>query len=107
MAKINEEQFCEILQSRLGVFWDRALTVFRNYGQNLSYDVTNVLAHAADQGKVDEVLDILEEYYKENLQFQHPQIRGLVCDHLLGVNPTQAMFLRICCNTLKLQLNPT
>jgi len=107
MAKINEQQFRDILQSKLGVSWDRALTVFRNCGPNLGYDVTNVLLHATDQGKVDEVLDTIEKHYQSHLQYQHPEIRGTVSDRLLGVNPTQAMFLRICEQTLGLQPNPT
>ncbi|TSC92371.1 MAG: hypothetical protein CEN89_736 [Candidatus Berkelbacteria bacterium Licking1014_7] len=106
MTKIDEQQFRDILQSKLGAAWDRAFTAFRNYGPNLGYDVTNVLLHAADQGKVDEVLGILEEHYQSHLQYQHPEIRGTVGDRLLGVNPTQAMFLRICQQTLGLQPNP-
>jgi hypothetical protein len=106
MAKISEQQFRDILQSKLGASWDRALSVFHNCGPNLAYDVTNVLLHATDQGKVDEVLGILEEHYQSHLQFQHPEIRGTVSDRLLGVNPTQAMFLRICQQKLGLQPNP-
>jgi len=106
MARIDEKQFSDILQSNLGASWNRALAVFRNCGQNLGYDVTNVLLHAADQGKVDEVLGILEEHYNNHLQYQHPEIRGTVSDRLLGVNPTQAMFLSICQQTLGLQPNP-
>ena len=106
MAKINEQQFRDILQSKLGASWNRALTAFRNCGPNLGYDVTNVLLHAADQGKVEEVLGTLEEHYQSHLQFQHPEIRGTVGDRLLGVNPTQAMFLRLCQQTLELQQNP-
>lgn len=107
MAKINEEQFREALQSRLGAEWERALTTFRNYSPNLGYDVTNVLLQAADQGqeKVEEVLGILEEHYEKYLQCQHPEIRGTVVDRLLGVNRTQEMFLSICKQTLGLQMN--
>ena len=107
MAKIGEEQFRDILQPKLGASWDRALTVFRNCGPNLGYDVTNVLLHATDQGKVDEVLGILEGHYQSHLQYQHPEIRGTVVDRLLGVNPTHEMFLRICQYTLGLQPNPS
>jgi len=103
MPKVSEQQFRDILQPKLGASWDRALTAFRNCGENLGYDVTNVLLHAADQGKVDEVLGTLEEHYQSHLSFQHPEIRGTVSDRLLGVNPTQAMFLRICQQTLGLQ----
>ena len=101
----SEQQFCASLQSKLGDSWDRALAVFRNYGEHLSYDVTNVLLHAADQGKTDEVLNILEEHYQNHLKFQHPQIRGNV-SNCLGVNPTEVMFLTICEKTLGLQPNP-
>ena len=75
MDKIEEQDFCQLLKLKLTDFWDRGLTVFRNYSPNLSYDVTNVMLHAVDQKKVDEVLCILEEHYETHLQFQHPDIR--------------------------------
>ncbi len=106
MVKINEQQFRDILQSKLGAAWDRALTAFRNCGPNLGYDVTNVLLHATNQGKVDKVLDIIEKHYQSHLQYQHPDIRGTIGDLLLGINPTQAMFIRICQQTLGLKPNP-
>ncbi len=101
---VSEQQFREVLEKNLGTSWDRALTVFRNYGNKLTYDVTNILMHAADQGKVDEVLGVLEEHYRSHLQYQHPEIRGTVKN--LGVNPTETMFLRICETTLGLKPNP-
>ena len=105
MATISEQKFSELLKSGLDGSWERALGVFHDYGPNLSYDVTNVLLHAVDQGKVDEVLCILEEHYKNHLQFQHPKIRGTVGNNF-GINPTEEMFLGICKKTLGLQLSP-
>lgn len=106
VPSVNEKEFEEYLKTRLGSSWDRALEVFRNYGRNLTFDVTNVLMHAADQEKTEEVLEILERHYKSHLQYQHPEIKGTVRDNLLGTNPTEQMFLRICEYTLKLQPNP-
>lgn len=103
MNTISEELFCYILQQKLGKAWERALKLFQNYGEHLSFDVTNVLLHAAEQGKVDEVLQILEKHFQEHLSFQHPDVRGCVYDLLFGVNPTEAMFLRICHDTLGFQ----
>lgn len=103
MHRVNAEEFQAALKPRLGDLWERALTIFAFYGENLSFDVTNVLSHAADQDKVEEVLKILEEHYESHLRFQHPEIRGTVEDLLLGVNPTQAMFLRIFEDTLGLK----
>lgn len=105
--RIDEQQFCDLLQVELGGFWDRAINIFRNYGPNLAYDVTNILLHAVDQDRVDEVLGILEEHYQSHLQFQHPKIRGTVGNRLLGINPTRVMFLHICQSILRLQPNPT
>ena len=106
MSTVNESAFQELLEERLGSLWERALKVYQNYGRNLTFDVTNVLIHASDQGKAEEVLEILEKHYDSHLQFQHPEIRGTVTDRLLGTNSTQAMFLRICSNTLGLKPNP-
>src|SRR3972149_10126347 len=104
---VSEEKFQRLLQPRLTDQWDRAASLFKNYGPNLSFDVANVLIHAVDQGKAEEILDILETHYEEHLQFQHPEIRGTVRDNLLAVNPTQTMFLRICTINLNLMPNPS
>ncbi len=106
MPRVSEQQFREILQSHLGSSWDRALAVFRNCGENLEFEVTNVLRHAVDQGKVNEVLGILEEHYQSHLQFQHPDTRGTVNDRLLGVNLTEMLFRLTYQQTLGLQINP-
>ncbi len=86
----------------LGIHTDRAVVVLNNFGPNLSYDVTNVLLHAVEKEKVDEVLATMEKHWETHLHFHHPDIRGLVADGLLCVNPTKAMFVRICAHTLAL-----
>lgn len=101
---ISEEQFKQYLENKLGNHYQRALTVFKNYGDKLSWDIVNVLLHAADKQKTSEVLSILEKHWETHLQFQHPEIRGTVSG--LGGNPTQAMFIFICQDILKLQPNP-
>ena len=101
MQEVSEKMFEDLLQKRLGASWDRALALFRNCGTGLSFDVANVLLHAVQQGKVEEVLGILEQHYEEHLQYQHPDIRGTVCGGL-GENKTPEVFLRICTETLGL-----
>lgn len=102
---VTEVQFQDLLQSGLADFYPRALVIFRKCGSLLSFDVTNVLCHARDQGpeKVEQVLQMLERHWEEHLHFQHPEIRGTVEDRLLGVNKTQTLFLRICKDVLRLQ----
>ena len=102
MPRVSEEDFQEILQAKLGSDWERASKVFREFGANRAIDVVNVLLHAVDKNKVDEVLGILEEHYQKHLQFQHPEIRGAVSNDL-GINETEKMFLGICKVTLGLQ----
>ena len=98
---VSEEQFREVFGTKLGQHLDRAVTVLNNFGPRLSYDVANVMLHAVDKGKEDEVLTILEKHWKEHLQFQHPEIRGTV-ESMPGINQTQQTFLRICEQTLAL-----
>ena len=100
---IEEEQFSILLKLKLGEQYERALNIFTNYGKNLSWDVVNVLLHAAAKEKIEEVLSELEKHWETHLQYQHPDIRGTVEDKPLGVNKTQAMFLQICENILQLQ----
>lgn len=104
MSHVDKGLFSELLKIKLQAEWERASTVFVNCGKNLSYDVTNVLLHAVDQNKVDEVLSLLEEHYQRHLGFQHPDIRGMVGD-ALGINPTRRLFNDICVRVL--QLTPT
>jgi hypothetical protein len=103
---VSEEKFREVFGPKLGQHIDRSVVVLNDFGPQLSYDVANVMLHAADKGKEDEVLTILEKHWKEHLQFQHPDIRGTV-ESMPGVNQTQQMFLRICKETLALTLAAT
>jgi len=101
MPVITEAGFELNLKTKLGAHWDKALSIFQNYGASLSWDVTNVFLHACDQSKVDEVLKIMEEHWTRHLQFQHPDIRGQVRG-AFG-NPTAQTFIRICTETLGLK----
>lgn len=98
---ITEKRFEDLFKEKLDNFYERALSVFRNYGKSLSFDVANVLLHAFDEEKINEILSALEKHWEEHLQFQHPEIRGQISKN--GVNPTQVMFLRICKDILQLQ----
>mgnify|MGYP001579401986 CR=1 FL=1 len=101
---IDVTQFSELLDKRLGVHFDRARSLFESYGPALSFDVTNVLMHAADQSKGEAVLEALETHWNEHLQFQHPEIRGQVSG--LSGNPTALAFHTICTGMLGLQPSP-
>ena len=79
----------------------RVRALGENYGEALCYDLVNVLLHARDQDKMEEVLGILEAHYEKHLQFQHPDIRGQVSN--VGGNPTKRMFLSICQDILGLE----
>jgi hypothetical protein len=103
MLKVTESFFNDTLKTKLGGDYDRALTLFRNCGPNLGWDVTNVLMHAAEKGKVNEVLGMLEEHYENHLKFQHPDARGMIGKAAAGGNPTEALFLQICDETLGLK----
>lgn len=104
---VSEESFEELLKPKLEESYVRALDLFNNCGPNISFDVTNVLYLASSQGKekLDEVLDRLEEHYEKHLYYQDPEIRGIVRDNLLDINPTEVVFLRICTDVLGLEPN--
>lgn len=98
--KVDEQEFSEMLQKKLGSHWERALKVFKMYSPNMTYDVTNMMLHAVDKDKVVEVVEILEEHYKKHLNYQHPDACGII-----NPAPTRAMFLNLCENVLKLKPN--
>jgi len=107
MATINEKLFEALLKKRLGQFWDRAHAVFHNYGRQMSNEITNILLHALNKEKVDEVLMALEQHFEKHLQHQHPEARGRVRDNLLGTNPTETVFFGIYTETLGLKPTET
>lgn len=90
--KIYENQFCGFLQAQIPpAQWPQALKLFREYGVAWSYDVTNVLLHASEKCKIDQVLAALQKHYDEHVSFQHPDARGRVTD-ALGYDPTESLF---------------
>lgn len=104
MSKIiTKKQFESCLKEKLGEHFKRALDIFEKYRERLSWDVTNVLLHACEKGKVEEVLHQLESHYEGHLQFQHPELWANVEDAVLGINDTELLFNKICVDTLQLQ----
>jgi len=104
-AVVTTEQFDEILskKSLSRDLNERTRRIFVSYGSPLSWDVLNVVLHAIDLEKLPEVLDVLETHFKDHLAYQHPTVRGKVTG--ATGNQTQAMFLSICRDTLKLASN--
>lgn len=66
MADISEQQFQELLQPKLGASTDRALGLFRRYDVDLRRSFVNVLLHASDQERTEEVLEMLEKQYERD-----------------------------------------
>ncbi len=62
---VSEQDFNGFLKEKLEDHYDRALKVFQDYGESVSWDIANVLFHAVDQQKIGEVLDTLEKHFKE------------------------------------------
>lgn len=73
---VTAEKFDLLMLPKLGSNFERAKKVFEGLGEGLSWDVTNVLLHAVEQGKVDEVLVALEKHYEKDAKLQHPEFRG-------------------------------
>lgn len=74
---ISEKMFEESLKKRLGGYYPRALEVFKNYGQFLSYDVASVILLATMRGKndVNTILDRLEAHWTGTLRLIPEQER--------------------------------
>jgi len=78
---IDEKRFEEIFSQKLDQqTYQRALTIYQNYGFLLSFCVTNVIAWAIKQDKTEQILTELENYWKDNpvdLKSQELKDRGL------------------------------
>ena len=91
------------LESKLdSAAWKRLKTL-KDSATAFDWDFANVMLHAVDQGKVDEVLSYLEDYFNdETLAYQHPDIRGL----FKAEAATRRAFDHVCTVILGLQPNP-
>jgi len=98
---VTSDRFDELFAVKLGKEFARAKKVFENFGEALSWDVANMLMHAADQGKAGEVLTEMEKHYEEYLKGQHPGLRGIALDSM-GVNRMKEMFMGIIKDILRL-----
>ncbi|MBI1968812.1 hypothetical protein HYS49_02780 [Candidatus Woesearchaeota archaeon] len=81
---------------------ERARSIIEGY-KNREIDALSILAYAAEQGRFDEFAKRLEEHYKNNLQYVHPEARKtaqvpgtlraeiffLECYGTLGIKPRQ------------------
>lgn len=102
--QFNVSETKKILKEKLGSLYKRAEIIFISYGERLSFDVANILMHAADQGeeKIEEVLGLLEKHFDKHLAYQHRDVRGMVYNSV-GINETKVMFLDICEKVLGLK----
>lgn len=81
MVTLSESQFLQnIGRSVPPSSLERVLDVFRQFGHNLSGDVAIIVAYACrkEQAVLDHVLELLEDYYKSQLQYEDPAVRGRV-----------------------------
>ena len=86
---VSERNFFILLEEKLGGNFHKALALFHDYGEKFSFDIANVLLHAFDKGKVETVLEIIENHLKKT--------------SLTSIEETNMMFLQICEKTLRLK----
>ena len=66
---VSEIEFQLTFKEELGVlYYERALAIFREFGEDFSFDVVDAMLYAIEQGKVDKVISILEEELFEQRQ---------------------------------------
>ena len=87
------------------VLANRTLNIFLKYGVSLQSILFDVLLHAKDQGKMPQVLDLLDEYYQRSRLWEKEDwCRGTSVD-IDGRNPTREMFQHLCWNVLEFRLS--
>lgn len=91
---VSEEEFAERLQKKLGEFWPRALKIFHACGKSLSLNVLAILVYAMDFKKVPEVINRLENVYREWEFCSHCQQEN--CPHRTPEPVNKEVFLAIC-----------
>jgi hypothetical protein len=74
---ITEDKFIETLAPQLSpADMVRARALFRAYGPEYCYGVTDALCHAADTGSTNEALTMLERNWREHHQYLHERTRA-------------------------------
>jgi hypothetical protein len=74
--EIPLEGFRNAFSVKAGSSWPRVEKIFVDYGPVLSVAVASALVYAEEAGKLGEYLDKLDKHYKDDLSYQHPELRG-------------------------------
>jgi hypothetical protein len=100
---VSETEFETLLKEKLGAHWERALNIFRAYGEGNAAEVANCLLHAADQKRIAWVLTKLEYWHNRGRSYHHPAmgITGKLCGDF-----TKDLFKEMYTRHLELQPTP-
>jgi hypothetical protein len=81
--EISFEKFEVFFKEKAGDSWQQVERLFKEYGPFLSVPCGMAMIHAEETGKLSWCLDLLEEHLREDLSYQHPDLRGRL---ILGSN---------------------
>lgn len=74
--EIPLEGFRGVFSEKAGRLWLKSERMFVEYGPVLSVAVASLLMYAEEDDKLDTMLTKLEEHLRDDLQYQHPDLRG-------------------------------
>jgi hypothetical protein len=81
--EIPLEKFELFFKHKAGDHWQQVERLFKEYGPFLSVPCGMSMIHAEEAGELDWCLNLLEEHLREDLSYQHPDLRGRL---ILGSN---------------------
>jgi hypothetical protein len=68
--------FRKIFSKKAEPLWPRSENLFKEYGPVLSVAVASLMMYANEDGKLDAYLGKLEGHLRDDLHYQHPDLRG-------------------------------
>lgn len=99
--------FQELFSKRAGEefeqYWPKAESLYREYGPVLSCPLVSAFLYAAEDRRLPWCIEVLEQHLKDDLQFQHPDLRGRL---IIGDAPQNRSYLFIVYKIIK-ELRPS
>lgn len=74
--EIPFEGFAQLFKEKAGESWKKIEDLFKEYGPVLSIQFVSAVMYAEEDGRLDWCMELLQKHLSDDLQFQHPELRG-------------------------------
>lgn len=99
-----EEMFRKKAGKDFAKHWPKVEHLYKEYGPVLSIPIGSALLYAAEDKRLEWCIELLEQHFKDDLQYQHPELRGRLIIGNAGANRSHIFIANEIVKVLRLHL---